>query len=680
MAQKKSIWHKVAISTIFVALAAAIIAIMPQRSGKFNYYFEIGKPWGYSLLTANQDFPIYKTESQLQQERQQVLSQFVPYYYRDTAIENSQKRAILQLGINNNLKSKQQSYLESQLAAIYAYGIIDAAEADKLSADGYEYVMIMADDNVASKKQLKTFYTPRSAYEKIVKEASLFSADNFRNLEMHDYLLPNIVYDASTSEKIKQQMLSAISPTQGMVQMGEKIIDRGEIVTDRSFQVLSSLKRVQEEQAVNFVQAKLTFMGNSILICVFIGLLISYLHFFRNDILSSKRNVLFFCLLVFLITAVSGIVLRYSTFAMYVVPFAWVIVLARVFYDTRTAFQTYLLTCLIVSLYVPAPFEFLTLQISVGLVCLPCLKDLSQRSQLAVTSAWIFITYSVVYTAFTLSTASTFEAINPWVYMLFFANATLLLVSYGFIYLCERGFGYVSSMSLVELTNVNSTLMLRFAEQASGSFQHSLQVSNLATEAAKRIGANALLVRTGALYHDIGKLAAPQNFTENQTDGYNPLSSMSYEKAAQTIISHVADGVKLAKKNNLPALIISFIESHHGTSKVRYFYNSYVNTHPNEQVDESLFTYPGPKPQTKETAILMMADAVEARSRSLNEYTEESIKTMVENMISQQISDGQLSETPLSFKDVEDIKKVFVERLISIYHHRISYPEINKKQ
>ena len=333
---------------------------------------------------------------------------------------------------------------------------------------------------------------------------------------------------------------------------------------------------------------------------------------------------------------------------------------------------------MICSLLAPAPFEFLILQIAAGMVAVGSLRDMAQRSQLVQTAAWILFTYALGYTAFTVGVSGSFRSLQWWMYVYFIVNALLIVFAYGLIYIFEKSFHLLSSITLVELTNVNSELMLEFAEKAPGTFQHSLQVSTLAMEAAKRIGANTLLIRTGALYHDIGKMMAPQNFTENQQDGVNPLDSLDRITAAQTVIAHVANGLKLAERKHLPEVVQQFIRRHHGTTKTGYFYNSYCNEHPGESVDESLFRYPGPKPNSKETALLMMADAVEARSRSLTSFTEQDIADIVDQMIDAQIADGQFEETPLTFRDLRDIKQTFVKKLVSINHHRIAYPDLKK--
>jgi putative nucleotidyltransferase with HDIG domain len=365
------------------------------------------------------------------------------------------------------------------------------------------------------------------------------------------------------------------------------------------------------------------------------------------------------------------------------IPFAWAPIIARVFYDSRTAIFIHIITVLIVSAATPAPYVFVVLQVIMGVVAVISLRDMTQRAQLAQTALFVFLAYSVVYTAMAMLVTGDMSSLEYNHYIYFAINAVLVICAYGLIFLFERTFGLVSNITLVELTNVNSNLMLEFAEKAPGTFQHSLQVSNLATEAAKRIGAKVLLVRTGALYHDIGKMTQPECFIENQT-GNNPLQSMPYAEAAKVIINHVEEGERIARKHRLPEVIVHFIRSHHGTSVTRYFYNTAVNAAKAAggtaaDVNKADYAYPGPKPSTKEAAILMMADAIEARSRSLSELTEQSIAAMVDQMIDLQVADGQFSETVLSFKDLEDIRAVFKQKLIEINHHRIIYPTIEEK-
>ena len=616
-----------------VVLAALAIYLAPKYSNPFKYHFEVGQPWAYGLITAEFDFAVYKTDQQLQKERQEVLRDYIPCYTLDTSAAQSK---------------------------IY---IIPLSEQERINALVCSRVTVLH-NRVAKNVAVSELLTPKEAYE--------ITAIN---------LPPNLQYDSITSENMRQNLLSTISLTQGMVQAGEKIIATGEIVSEQTYQILESLRRTIQEKNISHRQSLTSTIGVSLYIVILVGLFALYLYTYRRKLLYNLRHILFFAILMALVIATAFLVLRYASMGLvYLIPFAWAPIIARVFYDSRTAIFIHLITVFIVSIAVPAPYLFILLQVITGMVAVISLRDMTQRAQLAQTALFVFLVYSVVYTASTMLVSGDISNIEYNYYIYFAINAVLVICAYGLIFLFERTFGLVSNITLVELTNVNSNLMLEFAEKAPGTFQHSLQVSNLATEAAKRIGAKVLLVRTGALYHDIGKMTQPECFIENQT-GTNPLQSMPYAEAAKVIINHVEEGERIARKHHLPELIVHFIRSHHGTSVTRYFYNTAVNAAKTAggtaaDVNKADYSYPGPKPSTKEAAILMMADAIEARSRSLSELTEQSIAAMVDQMIDLQVADGQFSETVLSFKDLEDIRAVFKQKLIEINHHRIIYPEL----
>ena len=620
----------------FALLAALSIYLAPKYSNPFKYHFEVGQPWAYGLVTAESNFAIYKTDAQLAIEQQQILRDYAPCYVLDT------------VSMHDHLY------------------VLPLSEMDRLRSLGCSKVSVLH-NRVAIQIPVANLYTPKTAYEKT-----------------HKNIVPNLQYDSITSENMRQNLLSSISLTEGVVQAGEKIIDTGEIVSEHTYQILESLRRTIEEQNISHRQSFTSTIGVSVYIVILVALFGLYLYTYRRKLLDNLRHILFFTILMALVISAAFLVLRhFSASYIFLIPFAWVPIIARVFYDSRTAIFIHIITVFIVSIAAPAPYVFILLQVITGIVAVISLRDMTQRAQLAQTALFTFLMYSVVYTATTLLVTGSITNVEYNYYIYFAVNAVLVICAYGLIFLFERTFGLVSNITLVELTNVNSNLMLEFAEKAPGTFQHSLQVSNLATEAAKRIGAKVLLVRTGALYHDIGKMLHPEYFIENQS-GVNPLQSMPYTEAAKVIISHVEDGERIARKHHLPELIVHFIRSHHGTSVTRYFYNSAVNAAISAgktaaDVNKSDYTYPGPKPSTKEAAILMMADAIEARSRSLSELTEQSIAEMVDQMIDAQVADGQFSETVLSFKDLEDIRAVFKQKLIEINHHRITYPTIEEK-
>ncbi|MBR4499029.1 MAG: HDIG domain-containing protein [Paludibacteraceae bacterium] len=609
---------------IFAVLAAVIVLMFPRYNNSFRYHYEIGKPWGYGALTADFDFPIYKTDEQLQKDQQQLLSTFAPFFRYIPRVQRDVK-------------------------------VVSLETMEWLQAEGYTRIDIQQ-----HKYPLSEVYTPMTAHKKFGYDCAT-----------------NLVLDTAKTEEFQTKLLSTVSPTQGMVQKGEKIIDNGDLVTERNYQILQSLRRAYDDESLGNKQRTLSILGESMLVCLFLLLFVIYLYVFRITYLRAISTVLFFCLQMFIVIGLACLALRFNL-TVYLIPFAWVPILTRVFFDSRTALFLHFTTILITSIVVPAPVEFFFIQIVVGMVAVSSLSDMTRRAQLVQTAAWIFLAQVMAYTAITFAQTGAFTAVDPWMYLYFFICALLTVGCYGLIYMFEKMFHFISSITLVELTDINSELLHTLAERAPGTFQHSMQVSNLAAEAAKTIGANALLVRTGALYHDIGKMTDPLYYVENQNGVDNPLLKMDPRDAAQVVIAHVAEGEKIARRNHLPEVVINFITTHHGTSLVRYFYNTYCNAHPKEKVDESLFRYPGAKPSTKEGAILMMADAIEARSRSLEDYSEASIAKAVNQMIDAQIADGQFAETPLSFKDVEDIRRVFVARITAMNHHRISYPTLNK--
>ena len=612
----------------FVVLAALLVLLFPRYNNTFRFHYEIGKPWGYATLTADFDFPIYKSEEQMAREEKQLLSTFTPRY---KYIRGAQRQVM----------------------------VISLQEMEWLHSEDFSRIAVMQ-GKVSKTYPLSAIYTPKSAYERYGYDCAL-----------------NLVRDTALTASMKEKLLASLSPTQGLIQKGEKIIEKGEIVTERHYQTLQSLRRAYEDESLGHKERTLSIIGEAMLVFLYLCLFVIFLHVFRNAYLRATSTILFFCLQIFIVIALACLALRFNL-SVYLIPFAWVPILTRVFFDSRTALFLHFTTVLIASIIVPAPVEFFFVQVAVGMVAVSSLSDMTRRAQLVQTAAWILLAQVVSYTAITFAQTGVLSSVDPWMYLYFFICALLTVGCYGLIYTFEKIFHFISSITLMELTDINSDLLHTLAERAPGTFQHSMQVSNLATEAAKAIGANSLLVRTGALYHDIGKMTDPLYYVENQNGVENLLLKMDPRDAAQVIIAHVSEGEKIARKNHLPEVVINFITTHHGTSLVRYFYNTWCNAHPNEEVDQALFRYNGPKPTTKEAAILMMADAIEARSRSLSDFSEQAISKAVNQMIDAQIADGQFSDTPLSFRDVDIIRQIFVTRLTAMNHHRIAYPTLNK--
>ena len=659
---------------LFVLLVILIVMLYPSED-KFKYQFEIGKPWTYELITASFDFPIYKSEKQIAKEKEDILKDYTPYYKLDTTIINSQINKLLSdLQKKGETSPRIPNYIRSKFRTIYTTGIISVDDYNKLLENKKENISCILPNRVTHIIPIGKIYTPRKAYEEIINDAPI----SLKSYDINMYLSENMKFDSITSEISKADMLKNLSLSSGMVQSGERIIDRGEIVTPSNFMVLRSLKIESEKRKTSLQQSSIVIVGEIVMILGLITLLFLYIYLFRPRIYDSLSNIVFILLVILLVVSLTAFTIRYTALSYYMVPFALLPIIIRVFFDARTSLFAHIITVLIISFMVDNAFQFALLQITIGMVAVSSLKDMSQRSQLAQSALYIFISYVLMYLAFECISEGDINRIN-WQYIIYFAiSSVFLLFAYVLIYLFEKIFNLISSVTLVELTNINSDLMIQFSELAPGTFQHSMQVSNLATEAAKKINANSLLVRTGALYHDIGKIKHPECFIENQMGGKNPMTEIDYEEASKIIINHVSDGIEIAKKYHLPEQIINFITTHHGFGKTKYFYNSFINANPGVKPNDEVFTYPGPLPNNKETAILMMADAVEARSRSLTEYTEASIDQMVEDMIDGQIAEGEFKDAPITFRDVELVKSVFKEKIKNIYHNRIKYPDVKK--
>ncbi len=665
---------------LLISLLVTIIIQFFPNDKKFKYFYEVGKPWNYELLTASFDFPIYKTEKQLAKDRKDLLKNYSPYFQKDEKVYSTQCNLWLETWNKKGEKPpKQTEYVREKMKRIYKKGVIGYADYERLQKEGKNEISLVKSNRKVVIVAIDELYTPKKAYEEIISNRPFFvSANTLNNYNFNLFIIPNLRYDSIMSEKVKKDKIQNLSTTLGMVQAGQKIIDKGEIVTSKQCDILNSLKIEIKNRTSTSRETFFVFLGEMILIVFFLLLLFSYFFLFRREIYDSIKLLLFFSLLVIMMISLASIVLKLTDFSLAIVPFCILPIVVRVFFDSRTALFTHIIVVLLISFLVKNPFAFIILQIIAGIVAVSGLKDMTARGQLAQTSFYVFGAYLISYLGLSLISEGDIKLIDYVEILYYLLNSLFLLFTYVLIYLLEKTFSLLSSITLVELTNINSDFMLKFAEVAPGSFQHSLQVSNLAAEAAKKINANSLLVRTGALYHDIGKMKHPEYFIENQGGGKNPLLEMSYEEASKAIVNHVADGLEMARKQRLPEQIITFISTHHGKSVTRYFYNSFINENPDITPDIEKFSYPGPLPYSKEMAILMMADAVEARSRTLEEYTEESIKAMVEDMINLQISEGQFKNAPISFKDVETVKEVLTEKVQNIYHNRIKYPELKE--
>lgn len=649
-----------------------IVFLFPHE-GKFRYHYNENKPWSYGLLTAPFDFPIYKSALELQAEQDSILKTVKPYFRMNSEQAKTQINIIEErynFVSEKPMSGDMKRFLERCLSEIYNKGVIADVDMNFIQQQG-GYFMLFNDKGEAETHAIRNVYTPQTANDLIASRLPI-------NTDMKEYIVPNLIYDKTFTEKVEQEEMLTISPSIGMIQAGEKIIDKGEIVTPRIFAILNSLKQIATQKGGNS-QMQITTLGSIIVLVSGLMLcLLLYLIYLRKNIYANQKDTIFLLSMLAAFVILTELTITYELFSIYIIPYAIIPIVIRTFFDSRTAQMTHLIAVAICSLMVSAPYDFLLMQIIVCLVSIFVLKDLTQRSELIKCAFFILLTYVLVFLSFHFLQGGEFSKID-WITLVSFAiNFLFVMFTYPFIYILEKIFGYISNVTLVELSDINRPALQALSENAPGTFQHSLQVSMLGTAAATRVGANPQLVRTGALYHDLGKMDNPAFFTENKIEGNNPHDNLTTVQSAKIITDHVPNGVKDAEKYNIPPAIIKFIETHHGKGKAKYFYNTYKNEHPGEEIDEEAFSYKGYNPDTKETAILMMADSVEAASRSLKDYNEESIRTLVNKIIDGQIADGLLSNAPLTFKNISAIKDVFVDKLLSVYHSRISYPELNK--
>lgn len=659
-------------------IAAFLTIYFFPRSEKFRYHFQEGKPWKYGLLTASFDFPIYKSPEQVAHEKDSVLQFFQPYLRMNAQVKAAQVDK-WRIDFENQLRYKISTTLYNRvrqaLEEVYDRGIVPPGIYEVLTKERASSVMLL-ENNRAKSIPFSSVYSTRTAYEQVMNSIpDDYDRKLLRSYNLNNYVVQNLTLDSAVNEKVKHELVQKVAVSSGIVQAGERIVDRGEIISPQTYQILTSLESVTLKKGASQQNQTNTLAGEIIVVCGLYAFLYIFLSLFRPKYMDNTRILLFLLMMVCGTTVLSYIALSTRLLGIYLVPYAILPIVICTFLDSRTALFSCLIAVMLGAFVAPFPLEFIFLQILGGMTAMFTLRELTTRYQLVRCAIFIFCTYSIAYLGYALVIEGNWSKVNLSMFFYFGLNSILLLFAYLFIYLLEKIFGFISNVTLVELSDINNPTLRRLSESCPGTFQHSLQVSNLAAEAAIKIGANVQMVRTGALYHDIGKLGNPVFFTENQSN-INPHSCLSYEQSAQIIIQHVKDGVKMADKLGLPQSVKDFISTHHGKGITKYFYNSYKNSFPDKEIDRALFAYPGPNPSTKETAILMMADSVEAASRSLPSYTEESISKLVETIISSQIADGLLKDSPISLHEIEIIKEVFIEKLKTIYHTRISYPEL----
>ena len=672
-------WRDFLIRAALVIGTVAIIAWALPRDTRHQFKVEKGRPWVYADLRAPFDFPIYKSESAVKKERDSLLRQYEPYFNYSSETEGRQIKQFAKDYVDGipGLPSEYISLIATRLRSIYQQGVMSTSDYATVTKDTTRTIRMVSGKTAVS-APVSRFYSTVTAYEELFRDPDL---DNYRDIlqkcNLNDYITPNLVYDRERSEASLSDLNNSIALASGIAQQGQKIIDRGDIVDSKTYNVLISYQKELDRREKNDRKFSITIMGQILYTTILVSCFTIFLSLFRKDYFEKIRSIAMLYALIVLFTVGSALMVSHNVLHVYIIPFVMVPIFIRVFMDSRTAFMTHVVMILMCACVLQHPLEFVAVELVAGLIAIFSLRELSSRSQLFWTAILVTLGAALTNVSLDWMRNDSFSTIDLSEFNYLIVNGLLLFCSYPLLYLIEKAFGFTSNITLIELSDMNKALLRRMSEVAPGTFQHSIQVGNLAAEIANKIGGKSQLVRTGALYHDIGKILNPIYFTENQS-GVNPHEKMGSIESAQMIISHVTEGIKLADKYNLPNIIKEFISTHHGQGKTKYFYVQYKNDHPNDTVDDLLFTYPGPNPFTKEQAILMMADTVEAASRSLPDYTEKSIRDLVNRLIDAQVAEGYFKECPITFRDIAYAKTVLIEKLKTIYHTRLSYPELKK--
>ncbi len=678
----KRYYHFFYIALVFTASIFILYLIIPGES-RFRYEFQKNAPWRHETLIAPFNFAILKSEEVIKHERDSIQKQFIPYYKKDTltGIQQSQNFELKLKQISDKISKLTPKLIESMsdcLAQIYDSGIIDQSP-DKHPLLKNKKELFLITGNVARKVPVNAIHSLKSAFQAmndtlrgiLEEQTPLLN----QNISISDYIQANLNYDTEFNDHELAQFINSVSLTQGMVQAGERIIFSGDLVTPDKYQILESLKKSYETKQGQNIDRYLLIIGKLVLIIACLLMLILYLAFFRPEIFNQKRHLTFILFTLILMVAISRFIVMHDLLNIYVIPIAILPILFRIFFDSRTAIYGLMVTCLLIGYFAPNNYEFIFLHLISGIISVFTLYKLQRRSHLVFTALWVLISYSILYLALSMVQEGNMQAIRWQNLQWFAANAMLLLLAYPLVYIFEKLFGFVSDVTLIELANTNQPLLRKLAEDAPGTFQHSLQIANLAEAVVHRIGGNPFLAYAGALYHDIGKMNQPVYFIENQADGTNPHNELDYRESAKVIIDHVTYGVKLAHRYKLPEVLINFITTHHGTTKAKYFYTLYKNEHPDEVIDPKEFSYPGPRPHNKEASVVMLIDGIEAATRSLKDKTPESIRNLIDRMVREKLDDGQLDDADLTMREIHVLKETLTEKLINIYHVRLEYPK-----
>lgn len=676
-------YHLFYLFMVFVIGISIIFLVFPGES-RFKYEFQKGSPWRHETLIAPFNFAILKTDAELKIESDSILANYIPYFSLDTLVETTKIKEFTasiskSINVNPSLKSiKGISDFPEILQKIYSAGILARSTSAYKDLDGKTEIRLIR-GNKAAKVPVNNLYSTKSAYlalnDTLRKLSGRYYTELTQKINLSDFITENLYLDEQLNKNERKQLLDELSANKGMIQAGERIIFQGDLVGSEKYIILESLKNAYETKRGDNIEYFLVIAGRIVVIAALIALMFLYLIFYRREIFDHKSKLTFIILMIVTMIFLAAIATKVSSINIYMVPIAILPILVRIFFDSRTAIFSLMITTLLIGYFAPNSYEFIILQIIAGIIAVFSLNKLHKRSHLLFSVLWVFLSYSVVYVAMALVQEGSIETIN-WMNIKWFGfSSSFILITYPLIYIFEKAFGFVSDVTLIELSNTNQPLLRKLAEEAPGTFQHSLQVANMAEAVIQRIGGNPFLVYAGALYHDIGKTYKAEYFIENQAVGINPHDNLDYLKSAEIIIDHVTKGVLLAQKYKLPEVLISFITTHHGTTQSNYFYKKYMIENPGVEVDTNRFTYPGPIPHSKETAVVMLTDGIEATAHSLKEKTATSFKEMIDYLIDQKIKSNQLIDADLTLRDITILKSTLLERLISIYHVRIEYPK-----
>lgn len=673
---------------VFVLTAVMIFMILPGEP-KFKYEFQKGFPWRHDNLVAPFDFAILKTTQEIDSEKAEQLKDIVPYFTYDTTVYISNINK-LKSDLLNNLDSTEVEKLniintvEINLKQIYESGVLQRS-IESIPELLEKTEIKKRTGTLVVKIKTQDLFSEKSAYNNLntITQQLKNKYPEYRNwvtnISLEDYIVSNLTFDKTTTQKEIDEVIEKISTTRGMLQIGERIILEGEIVDQEKFQVLESLKASFEKERGEGINRYMVSIGKGLLISILLGLVFAFLYIYRRDILNQFRKLAFLMLFMVSMVLLSSFINIFPNLHIYLVPLAIFPIIVRTFFDSRTAIFMLIITTLLIGFYAPNNYEFILLQVSAGIVSVFSLNKMHRRVHLILATLWVLLTYVLVYSALNLIHEGSISSFNYDMLKWFVMSSVLILLVYPLVYIFEKIFGFISDVTLIEISDSNQPLLRKLAEEAPGTFQHSMQIANLAEEVILKIGGNPFLVRAGALYHDIGKISKPNFFIENQAFGMNPHDKMNNLKSAEIIIDHVKNGVKMAHKYKLPTPLIEFISTHHGTTKAKYFYIKYQQENPDKKIDESSFIYPGPLPKTKEAAVVMLVDGIEAASRSLPEKTYNNLQELIGKMIDQKIRDKQLDNSDLTFNDISVIKRTLLNKLINIYHIRIEYPKEEKE-